>query len=188
MATNDAGDAGCGMYNPPTGPLMTPTVSFVNDVMPVFVHSCAFSGCHIVESTDGGPPPGNLEFLFIQEHDASVAMYSQEVYNGLVNKPTIEDPTMNFVTPSDPANSFLMRKMDFALCDLADKCDSNNPLFNKYNKDQNQAYPAPNGCGVGMPPDLTDDAGNMVPLVDIAGMPTQRDTVRRWIAQGAKNN
>jgi hypothetical protein len=182
-----AAETGCVPYNPPTTSLMTPTVSFVGDVMPIFVHSCAFSGCHINPPIDGGPPPGNLEFLFVQDHDASVAMYSPVVYDGLVNKPTIEDPMMNFVTPGDPANSYLMRKMDFALCDLADKCAAGNPLFNKYNG-PDQAYPAPNGCGVGMPPDLYDDAGNMQPLTDMAGMPTQRETVKRWIAQGAMNN
>jgi hypothetical protein len=183
-----AGEAGgCVPYNPPTASLMTPTVSFVGDVMPIFVHSCAFSGCHITPSVDGGPPPGNLEFLFVQDHTTPIAMYARQVYDGIVSKPTIEVPTMNFVTPNDPANSYLMRKMDFALCDLADKCAAGNPLFNKYNG-ADQAYPAPNGCGVVMPPDLYDDAGAMQPLVDSVGMPTQRETVKRWIAQGAMFN
>jgi hypothetical protein len=114
-------------------------------------------------------------------------MYARQAYDGIVSKPTIEVPTMNFVTPGDPANSYLMRKMDFALCDLGDKCAAGNPLFNKYNG-PDQAYPAPNGCGVGMPPDLYDDAGAMQPLVDSVGMPTQRETVKRWIAQGAMFN
>jgi hypothetical protein len=182
------GEGGCVPYKPSPSSLMTPTVSFVGDVMPIFVHSCAFSGCHITPPPiDGGPPPGNLEFLFVQDHTVPIAMYARQAYDGIVSKPTIEVPTMNFVTPGDPANSFLMRKMDFALCDLADKCAADNPLFNKYNR-PDQAYPAPNGCGVGMPPDLLDDAGAMQPLVDALGMPTQRETVKRWIAQGAMFN
>jgi hypothetical protein len=60
-------------------------------------------------------------------------MYARQAYDGIVSKPTIEVPTMNFVTPGDPVNSFLMRKMDFALCDIAAQCDSNNPLFKQYN-------------------------------------------------------
>jgi hypothetical protein len=195
-ADSGAGDAGgagdtggCVTYNPPLSSLMTPAVSFKTDVMPIFVRSCAFSGCHISPpSADGGPPPGNLEFLFVQEHTAPIAMYAQQVYDGLFNKKTIEDPTMNFVTPGDPANSYLMRKMDFALCDIAAQCDPNNPLFKQYGG-PDKAYPAPNGCGVGMPPDLYDPVtGAMQPLVDMAGMPTQRETVKRWIAQGAMNN
>jgi hypothetical protein len=186
--SNDAGDGGCVPYNPSPSSLMTPSVSFANDVMPVFVHSCAFSGCHITQSADGGPPPGNLEFLFVQEHTAPIAMYAQQVYDGLLNRKTIEDPTMNFVTPGDPANSYLMRKMDFALCDIAAQCDSNNPLFKQYNG-PDKAYPAPTACGVVMPPDLYDPVTNaMLPLVDDAGMPTQREMVKRWIAQGAKFN
>jgi hypothetical protein len=40
-----------------------------------------------------------------------------------------------------------------------------------------------------MPPDLYDPVTNaMLPLVDDAGMPTQREMVKRWIAQGAKFN
>jgi hypothetical protein len=188
-AGGDAGQTGCALYKPSPSSLMTPTVSFVGDVMPIFVHSCAFSGCHITPpSADGGPPPGNLEFLFVQEHTTPIAMYSQQVFDGLVNKKTIEDPTMNFVTPGDPANSFLMRKIDVALCDIAAQCDSNNPLFKQYNG-PDKAYPTLTACGVGMPPDLYDPVtGVMMPLVDMTGMPTQRETVKRWIAQGAMNN
>jgi len=154
-----SGDGGGGgAYNPPTS--MSPTVSFVNDVIPVFVQSCAFTSCHNVES---GKP---LEFLALKD-GTPVSQWSNEVYNGLVNKPTVEDPSMSYVKPGDVANSYLARKMDGALSDIASQCDPNNSLST-----QNQVGP----CGVQMP-------YNLPPIGD-----DKRAIVRNWIAQGAKNN
>jgi hypothetical protein len=74
-----------------------------------------------------------------------------------------EDLSMNLVTASDPAHSFLMHKVDGDQCTLMAECAVD-------------ASSRPN-CGAFMP--------YQSPAVLDA--PT-RDTVRRWIAQGAGNN
>jgi hypothetical protein len=90
-------------------------------------------------------------------------MTTQLVLGGLVGVKSTEDLSMNLVTAGDPAQSFLMHKMDGDQCTLVSQCMMGNSF-------------RPN-CGVFMPyqaPTLLD-------------VPT-RDTVRRWIAQGAKDN
>lgn len=69
------------------------------------------------------------------------------------------NPGMNLVEPGDPVNSFLMHKLDWD----QDKCS----LLECVNTDA--------GCGGEMPPGLK--------LED-----SERDTIRRWIAQGANVN
>jgi hypothetical protein len=67
---------------------------------------------------------------------------------------------MPYVRSGDPANSFLMHKMDGDACQFASQCGT---------------MPAAN-CGESMP------------LSGCALSGSTRDKVRRWIAQGAKNN
>ena len=74
------------------------------------------------------------------------------------------NPAMQIVKPGDPANSFLMRKVDGWFTDIMGMCT---PL--------EQDLPSP--CGDLMP------ASGSEPLCD-----DERDLIRRWIAQGAKNN
>jgi hypothetical protein len=150
------------------GTLMTPTRSFLNDVVPVFTFSCDFSGCHI--SPSGTP----LEYLGDEGTGSmppSTYTFANAVYMGIVGKPTIEDPQMMFVKPGDPTNSYLMRKMDGALCDLT--CAPNNALYNQFVTQDNLSTP----CGSFMP--ITSQT-----ILD----QSKRDIVRQWIAQGAKNN
>jgi hypothetical protein len=64
-----------------------------------------------------------------------------------------------FVVPGDPAKSYLMVKLEGKQADLAAKCAGS-------------AYPT---CGVAMPPDNALSAA-------------QLDTIRKWIAAGAKDN
>jgi hypothetical protein len=135
--------------------------SFRTDVIPVFVASCAFSGCH---NDPSGKP---LQFL-AQQTDGGAPVFAQQVYDGIVDKPSVEDPSMPFVTPGDPSKSFLMRKMDDDLTGIAAQCTPNNPL--------QAQYQTPSPCGVSMPSQL--------PILDA----TRRDAVRSWIQQGAKNN
>ncbi len=141
-------DAGpCMPYVPPSSTdLMTPTVSFKTDVMPVFLMNCASTSCHGLASS----PKGNL-FLGAKATDAAT------VYGGLVGKTSAQLPSMPFVTASDPTSSYLMHKLD------ADQC-----MF--------QAQCAGHDCLQAMPYDTASLA------VDT------RDTVRRWIAQGAAQN
>lgn len=84
------------------------------------------------------------------------------VYKGLVGVPSNEDPQMNLVTAGSTANSYLMHKMDNDQCNFAADCAQGQTQYTN--------------CGESMP--YSD------PL-----LPTDtRDTVRRWIAQGAKND
>ena len=135
--------SGCD-YAPPAGfDAQAPKVTFTADVLPIFGRSCAFSTCH--GSTTG---PANGVFL---------GKDGPKVIAAIVNIKGDELPTMPFVTPGDPQQSYLMRKMDGSQCGLDAQCSGAS-------------------CQSSMP------KGD-VPL-DVA----TRDIVRRWIAQGAKND
>lgn len=58
----------------------------------VFAKSCAFSNCH------GGTQEPNLN--------------AGSAYNNLVNKPSIQRPSMMRVKPGDSANSYIMKKLN----------------------------------------------------------------------------
>lgn len=134
----------CNDYQPPSGfDANTPAVSFSKDVMPVFAQSCAFSTCH--GSTVG---PANGVFL---GRDAA------KVHAAIVNVRGDELTTMPFVTPGNPRESYLMRKMDGSQCALDAQCSGGS-------------------CQDSMPKNTS--------VLDLA----TRDIVRRWIAQGAKND
>lgn len=81
------------------------------------------------------------------------------ILGGLVDVGSFYETSMSLVKPNDPENSFLMHKLDDTL-----SCDK---LECAANKD----------CGGIMP------QGAEEPLAI-----TERDLVRRWIAQGAANN
>ena len=80
------------------------------------------------------------------------------VYTGIVGVRGDELQTMPFITAGDPRQSYLMRKMDGSQCAFDSQCSGGS-------------------CQSFMP--KTNDT----PL----DLPT-RDIVRRWIAQGAKND
>jgi hypothetical protein len=146
---NSSCDGGptCKAYVVPTGTnLMTPTVSFKNDVMPVFVQSCTFVACHGSMSANNG--------IYLGEH---VGMTNTTMVVSALAKPSLILPSMPFVTAGNPDQSLLMHKMDGDQCTLAMKCVNGS-------------------CGGSMP------SGD--PILPVAN----RDVVRRWIAQGAKDN
>jgi hypothetical protein len=139
----------CKPYVVPAGTdLMSPTVSFKNDVLPVFQQSCAFMTCH------GSMSAANMG-VYLGEPNKGATM-TATVISGLM-KPSLLLATMAYVTPGNPGQSFLMRKMDGDQCSLDMKCTSGS-------------------CGASMP---QGDA--VLPAAS-------RDIVRRWIAQGAKDN
>ena len=158
----DAGSVigGCPAYTSDAD-LSMPTVSFAKDVMPIFLATCAIGGgsCHGDPSVVASSRP----FLgYIGADDAGGAS-SGAIPMGLVGAKSTEDLSMNLVTPGDPAQSFLMHKMDGDQCTLLSEC--NVPMSYRPN------------CGVFMPyqaPTILDTE--------------MRDTVRRWIQQGAANN
>lgn len=142
--------------------LTTPTVSFAQDVQPTFNASCGLSTpgtCHALQQ------PGNttpwLVYLGSQPNPSSVD--AGQVLEGIVGKPAQEDPSMNIVTAGDPDHSYLMHKLDYDQCQYATDC----------NATKNQIFES---CGLGMPyqSGILDEG--------------TRDNIRRWIAQGAKNN
>jgi hypothetical protein len=84
------------------------------------------------------------------------------VVMGLVGVTSNEDPSMATVTAGDPENSFLMHKLDGDQCQFASACASSKTQYT--------------------------DCGQQMPYSSPALDDATRDTVRRWIAQGAKNN
>ena len=108
-------DAGaCVPYAPSaSSDLLTPSMSFQIDVMPVFAKSCASASCHGI--TDS--PRGGL-FLGAELKHGSDA---SQVLAGLL-KPSAQLPSMPFVTPNDPSNSYLMHKLDGDQCLFQTSC------------------------------------------------------------------
>jgi hypothetical protein len=163
-----SGDSTCGTPTPAytsCANLTTPTVSFAKDIQPIFNQSCAIAGstCH------GDPNLQKMESTTGQVWlglpvDAG-APDSAAIIMGLVGVKSPENPQMDLVAAGDPKNSYLMHKLDYDECLYASICNKEltvNPLFK--------------ACGLGMP--------NSSGILEL----TTRDTIRRWIAQGAKNN
>jgi len=94
------------------GELATPEVAFDTQVAPLFVDSCSFSACHASKLADAN------HGLFLKGSSAETIA---KVKESLTAKSKAL-PSMPYVTPGDPENSFLMRKMDADLCTLADQC------------------------------------------------------------------
>jgi len=154
----DSGDncpppMGCPTPDPATTTLDSPTVSFSADVVPLFQKSCSLSSsCHF--SPGGGGPT-----LLYLGGPTSMPPDGAGILKAIINVKSAELPSMNYVTPGDLTNSFLMYKMDGELCQFT-TC-SNNPV---------------SSCGV------------VMPQLQCALPGATRDIVRRWIAQGAMNN
>jgi hypothetical protein len=143
-----------------TADLSTPIVSFRGDVMPIFERSCAIGGstCHGDPNVVASARP----FLGYFGGDGGPQL-PQAIRSGLVGVKSGEDLLMNLVTAGDPTKSFLMHKMDGDQCTLIQECRIG-------------ASYRPN-CGVFMPYQAPT-------LLDVS----TRDTVRRWIEQGAADN
>jgi len=141
---SDPGGSSCEDYSPPAGfDAQSPKVGFAADVAPIFKQSCAFSTCH-------GASTGTANGVYLGSDTA-------RVHTGLVSNKATELPTMPLVTPGDPRNSYLMRKIDGSQCALDAQCTG------------------------GLCQDSMPKAQDKLPV-------ETRDVVRRWIAQGAKND
>ena len=148
--------------------LMSPTTQFARDVLPIFRGSCGFSGCH-----GDSRPSAPLVFLYASSADTTpVSTFGPQVHRNVVNQKSLENPSMNYVRPGDPTNSYLMRKLDGALTDIALQCPTSNALYTRYAS----SYSFANPCAGAMPEGL------------MALDAMSRDTIRRWIAQGALDN
>lgn len=143
--------------------LNAPAVSFANDVFPVFRRSCGLSSvCHGSQSSSAAGL-----YLGPKLSDATTvidtALY-QQVIDAVSNVASKTAPAMDLVEPSDPSQSFLMLKMD--------GCHNDAGLTCKAQPKAKSGAP----CGDPMP------QGSGVLCAE------DRDVVRRWIAQGAKND
>jgi hypothetical protein len=168
----DTGGANGGTCNPP-GPnatpayvpcvtgsaLQSPSVSFAKDIQPIFNQSCAIAGatCHGNAMTD----PKTTGQIYLGSQDGGVT--AMDILPKIVNQPSPENGQMSVVKAGDPANSYLMHKLDGDFCQYASACNAtHNPIFAN--------------CGIQMP----FNSG----VLDQSA----RDKIRRWIAQGAQAN
>jgi hypothetical protein len=139
--------------------LQSPTVSFANDIQPIFNGSCAISGasCHGSPTTN----PQTTGQIYLGSVHGGVPASS--ILPKIVDQTSPENGSMNIIKAGDPVNSYLMHKLDGDQCQYSSACNATmNPLF--FN------------CGIQMP----YNSG----VLDQG----RRDKIRRWIAQGAMAN
>jgi hypothetical protein len=180
----DAGEDGLTQGNVDAGPIVgdgciayqsdasleSPTVSFANDVLPIFESECGIGTfCHGGNTSMAVALRGVFLGCVPNGGTCDAGDPGPLVYAGLIgpnaSKPE-EESCMPFVAPSDPSQSYLMHKMDNDLCTV-DCCIATNPAAGAVSA---------TGCGGVMP-----YLGMMLPV-------SQRDAIRRWIKQGAPNN
>jgi hypothetical protein len=140
-------------------------VSFATDVIPIFKQSCAISVCH------GRANNTAVESLYLGEPTNDTPDVVAQVYAGLVGIPALENPSMNLITASSTADSYLFFKLQGQQDTLEALCAK-------------AATPcpdcaAPTTCGASMP-----FGGSIFSQES----PAQFATIENWIAQGAKNN
>jgi hypothetical protein len=104
---------------PSAAALGAPEATFDVDVAPVLARACAFSSCH------GGKGASN--------HGVYLGPDAAEVKVSLA-KASKALPSMPIVSPNDPANSFLLHKLDDDLCAIPacanDACGKSMPSGN----------------------------------------------------------
>jgi hypothetical protein len=127
---------------PPETDLTKPETQLRRDVLPILSKTCGLPSCH------GGSGHNNGVYL---------GGDPERLYASAVNKPAEELPAMSYVAAGDPANSYLLHKIDGDNCTLRAQCTDGD-------------------CGSTMPEGF-----------DLLAI-TKRDTIRRWVAQGAKND
>jgi hypothetical protein len=145
----------------------TPTVHFQADVLPTFRLSCGLStSCHGTEPPSP-PPTAAQHYLGPSISDpAPTAMQIEEILGGIVGKKSIDEPDMDVIAPGDPAHSFMLYKLDG---------DPNPSNMNPITCPKLECV-ASMSCLLAMP-------------LSGASLPdAERDTIRRWVAQGAKND
>lgn len=158
-SSSSSGDAPCYDYSG----FKATTVSFKTDILPIFQKSCGLSSsCH----SDQTPPAQNQPYLGGKFGDPPLTSTQiGDLMMGIVGAPS-EEPGMSIVKAGDPANSYMMFKLDatvdsktgsVTLCSSL-KCNSTHD------------------CLASMP-----QGGPELPLAD-------RDKIRSWIANGAKND
>ena len=161
----------------------TPTVSFKTEVLPIFRNSCGISSvCHGCDPTmtpnctTGGVSPflGTPTMNGAMSPTQILAIITQTVgqpaaaQTSTVDPPAmVGDPDMKIVAKGDPQHSFMMYKLDG---------DPNAADATQEVTCATLTCVADKSCGLAMP-----SGGPQLASSD-------RDTIRRWIAQGATNN
>lgn len=143
--------------------LSSPSVSFEAEVFPLLRRSCGLSNvCH---GSDSSSAAGL--YLGPKKSDTTTvidaALY-QKIIAGVADVPSKTAPAMDLVEPGDPSKSFLMLKVD--------GCHNEAGLACKAQPKAKSGAP----CGDRMP------QSSSVLCAE------ERDLIRRWIAQGAKND
>jgi hypothetical protein len=166
-AGSGSSDGDCGDYATFDG--TSPTVQFKADVLPIFRQSCGISSsCH---GSASPPPPPGQHYLGPAVADAAPdAADIMAIIDGIVGQKSVDEPEMNVVTAGSPQTSFMMYKLD----------GPNNP--ESTNPDDTIVDCSTLKCTASMTCLLPMPQGG--PQLPAA----ERDTIRRWIAQGAKND
>ena len=85
---NQGGGGGC---TPPD----VPTISYANNIQPIYDTSCALAGCHL-----GAAPAFGLNLAAGASYDATVSVKS------------LQRPKLFLVDPGNPDDSYLVRKIE----------------------------------------------------------------------------
>lgn len=109
-----SGEAICFDYSTFDG--TSPTVSFKDEVLPIFQRSCGITtGCH------GDPNPTDEKRPYLGPKKTITATDEDiaTIRGAIIDVTSYFEPTMSIVTTGDPEKSFLMHKMDGTLkCEL----------------------------------------------------------------------
>jgi hypothetical protein len=172
---NPNSESSSGMAYAPCGAgASTATVSFANQIMPIFQSNCSVGGgtgpatlCHGDPSAAMPFAPGGARQWFGPPAPAvNSAATLTMIYNGFVNQPSTEDLSMDVIKPGDPTQSFLWYKIN----NTQDSLDAETP---------DQCLRGDLGtCGSAMPLPLTGATVTFLPQADL-------DLVCNWIVQGA---
>lgn len=160
----------------------TPAVTFAADVLPIFQGLCGLSsachGCNAV-GTPGCTSPGYQPFLGVSLTDpkmttaqiaaifATAVGQPAQLQTSTIDGSMVGNPSMSIIKASDPANSFLLYKIDGSFPSTPDNSEVTCSTLT---------------CAADM------SCGGAMPSGGPALSSTDRDTIRRWIAQGAKND
>lgn len=140
----------------------SPAVSFKTDVLPILRTSCGLSAsCHGSESP---PSPAQPYYGASLSSGEMTADQIEKIFDQSLNKASVANPDMKVINANHPETSFLLFKLD------GDPALTGNQLCGTL------TCAADETCGSSMP-----QGGPTLPA-------DSRDTLRRWIAQGAKND
>lgn len=177
-----AGSAAGDCYDYSTFDGTSPTVTFSADVLPIFRGSCGISSaCHGCDDigTPGCTNPGYQPYLGtsvaqaapttaqIAAIIASTVGQPAALQTSSIDGTQVGNPDMSIIKAGNPANSFMMYKLDGSFPTVPDNTEVTCSTL---------TCASTMSCGGAMP-------SGVAPISS-----TERDTLRRWIAQGAKND